>query len=186
MNCEEIRDLLAVYVGGETHENERIAIEAHLPSCEACKGVFHEYRELRSQMAELKEGTAPAGAIEAIWPGVREQISPRTNKSGRVLAFEWLIRAAAVVVIGVAFGYSTMQVARPAQASSATPTVANPDLMPGSGAREAGGNGGRAWGPSVMPQIPLNGNTPRTGPKAPGNPYLPRVEKILDGDETEF
>ncbi len=185
MNCEEIRDLLALHVGGETHENERIAIEAHLPGCMACRCAFDEYRELRAQMSEMKDGTAPNGAIESIWPRVRAEILPGEKKTGRIVAMEWLVRAAAVVVIGIALGYSAMQVTK--RAPGAAPgTVANdPSLMPGPNAREAGSGGGR-WGngAGMINQVPLGGG--RRGPKAPGNPYLPRVEKILDGDESEF
>ncbi len=183
MNCEEIRDLLAVYVGGEAHENERIAVEAHLPSCAECRCIHDEYRELRAKLGELKEGAAPAGAIETIWPRVSEEISPRSRKAGRLVAFEWLVRAAAVVVMGVTIGYSAMQVMKPASAAPAPQDNTSIRYDAGRRATEAG-SGGRPWGNAGMNQIPLT--APRKGPKTPGNPYLPRVERILDGDESSF
>jgi anti-sigma factor RsiW len=185
MNCEEIRDLLALHVGGEAHENERIALEAHLPSCAECRCALDEYRELRQAMADLKEGSAPRGAIESTWTRVQQEIAP-AKKGGRVMAMEWLIRAAAVVVIGVAIGYSSMQVAAqrtPAAAKSVAETPST-EYAPGARPREAGGGAG-PWGGGAPP-MQINPNVRRNTTKLQGNYYLPRVERILDGDECEF
>jgi hypothetical protein len=185
MGCDEIRDLMALVVGGEAQENERIAVEAHVAQCRECRCDLDEYRDVRGLMTEMKEGTAPAGAIESVWTRVRDEIAPRSKP--RVFAFEWAVRVAAVLVIGLALGFAVSNATRPAP-SRPTADVPAPatEFMPGGGAMNAGSGGGPGtFAPGVDMRFRSVG--PRKGgTKVEGNFHLPRVEKILDGDEADF
>ena len=44
MGCEEIRDLLALYAGGESYDSERAAVEAHVAICAACARELDQSR----------------------------------------------------------------------------------------------------------------------------------------------
>ncbi len=93
MGCDEMKDLLALYAGSDVTDNERIAVEAHLGTCPECARELSEHREIRGLLAGMKEGEAPAGSIESIWPRVAAEIAPvRARRAGPV---EWFARAAA-------------------------------------------------------------------------------------------
>ena len=71
----------------------------------------------------------------------------------------------------------------PAKVAGNNPST---EYTPGTMPRNAGtGSGPGAWGGGA-PSIQFNPNVRRNTTKLQGNYYLPRVERILDGDECEF
>src|SRR5262245_49019681 len=103
MGCEEIRDLLALYAGGESYESERVAVEAHVAVCAACARELDHFREARANLAMLREGTAPPGTFKSLWAGVRSDLFPRKA----AVRTGWLdagLRYAAVTMVGIAIG----------------------------------------------------------------------------------
>src|SRR5574341_1104159 len=103
MGCEDIRDLLALYAGGETHDNERVAVEAHVGLCAACARELDQYREMRTALASLCEGDAPSGTWKSMWQGVRDGLFPRRPSRG-LAVFDGVLRYAAVLMVGLAIG----------------------------------------------------------------------------------
>ena len=180
MGCEEIRDLLALYAGGESYENERVAVEAHVAVCAACARELDHFREARANLALLREGTAPPGTYKTLWTGVRGDLFPRKTAS-RAGWLDASLRYAAVTMVGIAIGV-LIHVAERRETAPASSTVAT--MTPVNG---------------VSPVQPAN-LTPsqprlflRTQPRIPAprveldeNYYLPRVESMPAGAAKDF
>ena len=52
MNCEEVRNLIELYVLGELSEKEHLKIEAHLLDCSECSAVDAEYRQIVNEIRQ--------------------------------------------------------------------------------------------------------------------------------------
>ncbi len=171
MGCEEIRDLLALYAGGESYDSERAAVEAHVAVCAACARELDQYREMRSALASLREGSPPPGTFKSIWPGVRADLFP-AKAAPTLFWVDSVLRYAAVVMVGVAIGvivhYAQRRDAVPALPRTA---VAAPELIPA------------PVSPATMPRR-LMPSTPRLEPD--GLFYLPRVESIPAGRAKDY
>jgi predicted anti-sigma-YlaC factor YlaD len=181
MGCEEIRDLLALYAGGESYENDRLAVEAHVAVCAACARELDQYREARANLTMLREGQAPPGTFKNLWSGVRADLFPRKAEAPRLAWFDAALRYAAIGMVGIAIGVlvhvSTRHDAAPAAAPVASQTpvnIASPVQ------------------PAAFPNTPRGFLfRPRPTPASPrveadGNYYLPRVESIPAGREKDF
>lgn len=103
MGCEEIRDLLALYAGGESYDHERAEVEAHVAVCAACARELDHFREARANLALLREGTPPAGTFKSLWSNVRADLFPR-KASSRFAWFDDALRYAAVTMVGISIG----------------------------------------------------------------------------------
>lgn len=173
MTCERIRELLTLAAGGDVEENERIAVESHLSLCADCRRELEEYRGLRGLLSELREGVAPPGTFEKLWTGVRRETARRIAASA---VREWLLRAAAVLVVGLAVGYVASAATGPGAPPNAEPAAAEfHDAGLGAPVREAGA------APPSSPKLRFE-IRPRVG----GGYYLPQVEAILETDATGF
>src|SRR5689334_21806873 len=102
MGCEEIRDLLALYAGGESYDNERVAVEAHVAVCAACARELDQYREARSNLAMLREGQAPPGTFKNLWSGVRADLFPQKVEAPRLAGFDAPPRYPPAAMVGIA------------------------------------------------------------------------------------
>lgn len=183
MGCEEIRDLLALYAGGEAYENDRAAVEAHVAVCAACARELDQYREARANLALLREGDAPPGTFKNLWSGVRADLFPKKPEP-RLAWFDEALRYAAVLMVGLAIGvlahYSMRREAAPAATASApaSPAAAGVPLVQPVGLAPV----------HNAPRLYLR-TLPRTpAPKvdADGEYYLPRVESIPAGQDKDF
>jgi anti-sigma factor RsiW len=186
MGCEEIRDMLAMFAAGEANDSERIAVESHLPMCAECRCEAEKYRDARASLGALRDGDAPSGTFERMWRGVRDAVlPPRVSR----FSFDWVIRAAAVLVIGVAIGYVvSAQSARAATPAPASPVAVDakpvsdpaPEAPKSGITRPADGSGGLTFDGGARPRL----KSPRL--KLDGNHYLPRVEAILPAEEVDW
>jgi len=179
MGCEEIRDLLAHYAGGESYENERVAVEGHVAVCAACARELDQYREARANLATLREGQVPPGTFKNLWSGVRADLFPQ-KIAPRTAWFDASLRYAAVAMVGVAIGVLTHTVTRREAGPAAAPTAA---VLPV--------NSGTPVHPADFPNAPRLFFRINPVPSAPrveaeGNFYLPRVESIPAGREKDF
>jgi anti-sigma factor RsiW len=182
MGCEEIRDLLALYAGGESYDSERIAVEGHIAVCAACARELDHYREARANLGALRDGAAPAGTFKTLWSGVRADLFPQ-KASNRLAWLDSSLRYAAVALVGIAIGVlvhlierresspaaamipsaARVNVGTPVQPVTLTPFRNSPRLIL-----------------RAQPSLPA----PRVEPD--GNYYLPRVESIPAGREKDF
>jgi anti-sigma factor RsiW len=98
MRCEEVRDLLALYAGGEGNEDDRPDVEAHVALCAACARELDQVRELRSALSSLGARPVPPQESKAIWNAVRTEFFPRPAWRSEVL------RCAAALLLGLGLG----------------------------------------------------------------------------------
>lgn len=182
MTCESMRDLIPLAAGGEAPDNERIAVEAHVAVCSACAREMADYRGLISLVGSLREGDVPAGTFERI----QRAVLPRPARTA-VAAGGWWMRAAAALLIGLTVGFSAKTLAdRGAQPEPAAraPESGDATWIPG-GVMPAGTASPFMRNPNS--EIFLRFDAPRrAAPRHDGTYYLPRVESLVNPDETDF
>jgi len=179
MGCEEIRDLLALYAGGESYENERIAVEAHVAVCAACARELDHFREARANLALLREGAAPPGTFKSLWTGVRADLFPQ-KVAARTGWLDASLRYAAVAMVGIAIGV-LIHVAERREAPS------TPSSFVTAGSVNAVSPIPANMTPS-QPRLFLRPQPRMMEPRVEldGNYYLPRVESIPAGAAKDF
>jgi anti-sigma factor RsiW len=189
MGCEDVRDLLPLYVGGEASGDDQRAVEEHVRLCGACARELDQYREARAQLALLREGEAPAALWRSLWAGVRSELFPPSTSGPGASWVEMSLRCAAALFLGMAIGL----VAHLASGGGgAAPREAAPAPRD---AREFVNVSARGSGParvlSAEPSPWLRAPVPRFEAFLPEaaleeDAYLPRVESLLPSDEREF
>jgi anti-sigma factor RsiW len=181
MGCDEIRDLLALYAGGESYDQDRVAVEAHVAVCAACARELDQYREARANLAMLRDGQLPPGTFKNLWSGVRADLFPQKVPPAPLAWFDAALRYAAIGMVGIAIGVLVHVSTRRDAGSLTAPTAAQPPVNVASPVQ-----------PAAFPNTPRGflfrpretpGN-PRVEPD--GNYYLPRVESIPAGREKDF
>jgi anti-sigma factor RsiW len=188
MSCNEVRDLLALYAGGETYPQEREEVETHLRACAACARELDAYRELRSNLGSLRDGEPPSGTWKALWTGVRGELFAPMPSRFRTQAVR-ASRYAAVLLIGVAMGLGGYMTGRglPGGSSGAGPTSPLGDEV-ATGRREPGPvRPVTIQEPQGLPEIRFEHRfllPPAAAPDARG--YLPRVEDLPRSGQKDF
>lgn len=177
LSCEDVRELLPLYAGGEAAENERVAAEAHLALCAGCARELDHYREMRANLASVREEDPPSGTWKAITEGACARLFPRGARRAIAL-FDEALRFAAVLAVGLAVGVGAHVAARPD-----APATAVVRTLPGGGATVTAA-------PVDHPSFHLNPEPP-TRYYAPrvnldGSYYLPRVEAMPVTGERDF
>lgn len=76
MRCDQVRRELAAYMYGSLSAQERVELEAHLSSCEACSGEANELNEIGDLLSRglkewTKQGICPPEVAERIEQSVR-------------------------------------------------------------------------------------------------------------------
>ena len=180
MGCEDVKDLLALYAGGDVSDNERIAVEAHLAGCPACARELAEHREVRGLLGGLREGDAPRGSIEAVWTRVAAEVLPA--RPPRAAWMAWTLRAAAALVIGVALGHTVSALVGGGRVAAPEQPVAGytqgvPALAAGSGSAAV---------PQASPRGVFELRFSNRPVGTDSRHHLPRVERILPAGETDF
>ncbi|HVE39973.1 MAG TPA: zf-HC2 domain-containing protein [Planctomycetota bacterium] len=181
MGCEEIRDLLALYAGGESYDNERVAVEAHVAVCAACARELDQYREARANLSMLREGQAPPGTFKNLWSGVRADLFPQKAAPPRLAWFDTALRYAAVGMVGIAIGVLLHVTTRRDAGPVTAPMASQPSVNIASPVQPAtfpNTSRGFIFRPRTSPALPRV--------EADGNFYLPRVESIPAGREKDF
>ena len=151
--CEELQFDLPLYFDGRLSQDERNAIDTHLPECPLCRQKLSEFEDLASGFKSIPKFAVPEDLIDAIRVSVRSKLATAPVAGSPVFGLIdrrrgwmdiWLMPAmagtAATLVIGLAllsFVVSSPQVPLTAYESSRgsgsyeTPIfLANNDLSP--------------------------------------------------------
>ena len=161
MGCEDVRDLLAIYVGGDCRDEDTETVEAHVALCGPCATELDLFREARAALATLSEVQVPAGLGRAIWAGVKSEIFPRAAKP-RGPWLDEVLRYAALLMLGLGAGV-LIHAARGPSTSTAGRELIDRAVLTSVDARAV-------TSPPVLRPLPL----PRGS--VDGDFYLPRVE----------
>ena len=70
MTCEQFENRLADYLEGDVTDAERIALDAHVDSCEQCGALVRDLRSITAAAAALPPIQPPAH----VWEGIRARI----------------------------------------------------------------------------------------------------------------
>ena len=134
MTCDDFLERASDYVDGTLDAAATAVADAHLATCEACRGLAADLRRVQQAATGVERLPLPAGgwpAIEARLqadPAFARAIASPVPAHGPVAwqSWAWLATAAALVIaVGVSLIYLTRQPAAVAPAGTATPTPAN-------------------------------------------------------------
>ncbi|MBI1968089.1 MAG: zf-HC2 domain-containing protein [Gemmatimonadetes bacterium] len=75
-------DRLSAYLDGELPPGERVALDAHLAGCAACRATVDELRRVMTR-AQTLEDRPPAADL---WPGIAARIGLATGHAGQVVS----------------------------------------------------------------------------------------------------
>ena len=128
MRCGDVEPRLSAYLDDELDESTRLAVAAHVESCQGCRGLLGDLARVKAAVAALPPEVAPE---HDLWPSVAAALN-----GGKVLPFErsqrprriwqWaapLAAAAMLVVVtaAVTSRLTTRVVARQAASVSTAP-----------------------------------------------------------------
>lgn len=99
MNCRELQEWLADYLGDELDETQRQEAERHLASCPACRTEVESLRQTQSELDRLD--TIPLDA--AVERTARLKVVRTRPALVRLVAAT--LRAAALLILGVFIGW---------------------------------------------------------------------------------
>lgn len=173
MGCDDIRDLLALFAGGECHDNERIAVESHVSLCSGCARELDHYREARAALSDLADQETPEATWKSLWNGVRAEVFPRPIR--RFLNPDVVLRCAAALMVGLAIGVVAHTARRGPPASARAPVTPEYRAPVIHAARS----------PELEPS-PVEPRRFAPRARSEGNYYLPRVEALPAGGEKDF
>ena len=126
MNCAQIEDLTADYLGNELGSEQRDQFEAHLRSCDACRARISEFQETLEELNRLAAVPLPPST---------ERTRPLRASSRRLPTRRMLLaslKAAAAVAFGVVIGRASVTDGRfSATREHAAAVAAAADSLPG-------------------------------------------------------
>ena len=108
MNEDRYRDKLGDYVDGSLSGPERQGLEAHLETCESCRGMAKDLLEIKRAAGSLERVTPP----ESVWGRIADSIHGQdvhdshnwktgsTRLSTAMWSHRWALAATIVLLIG--------------------------------------------------------------------------------------
>ena len=102
MNCAQVEDLTADYLGNELGSEQRDQFEAHLQSCDACRARIGEFQETLEELNRLAAVPLPA----AVEKTSQVRAAHRRTPTRRMLLAS--LKAAAAVAFGVVIGRASV------------------------------------------------------------------------------
>jgi len=98
MHCDEVRPLMDAYLDGELDLDRSLQIERHLQACASCAPAMQIARRLRSAIKEdIPYFRAPRSLEQRVRAIARNEA--RTEPRSGILSWQWLVVAAAMVLI---------------------------------------------------------------------------------------
>ena len=110
MGCDEINDLLELYVLDGLGDEQRLAVEAHLRSCERCQASEAEYRQWVGQVRHGADAAAPTASFER---GLCEKLGREIAAVRRQQRRRLLIRVSAAAAACILLALGVWQFAVP-------------------------------------------------------------------------
>ena len=109
MNCQQVQDLMPLYVGGDLEERRVRLVVAHVQTCETCSDVAREYRETR----QLLQTFVPPAFSDDFYADMRQGVWENIEKKSASPAFSsvighlfrprlaWALATAALIAVSV-------------------------------------------------------------------------------------
>ncbi len=143
MTCEEVRELLSLYIDGKLDASTREALEKHIESCVECEAELAGLRQTVELLKSLEEVEVPetfrASLMEKVRevqpvhaPGLKSRFAKMFSTGPRRALV--LAAAALILVVAVNSGMGTLQFGEPLRlGKSASPDIAQRSLAPSTG-----------------------------------------------------
>ena len=96
MECEQVQEMLADYLGDELNSSGRVTFESHLETCPQCR---REFESLQTTLRCLEQLTGPPVTMADALSGRRSRVPALRRYALRALAY------AATLAIGVGIGW---------------------------------------------------------------------------------
>jgi len=144
MNCNEIKDMMTLYIDGELEDKEKKIFEEHIEDCEGCRKELEDYKKIISMLQNMTEEDPPKGYCNRLHEKLlkakaKSKISVRSKwmKYGSIAAIFVLV-ISAVYVASITDGFrgsknkksesntsydSLMPATEPSQAQQASPEM---------------------------------------------------------------
>jgi len=102
MRCDEINEMLELYVLDGLSDDQRLAVEAHLRSCERCRAAEAEYRLLVGQIRHEADAAAPTASFErGLSENLGREIAVVRGRQRRRLIIRVVTAAAACTLLAM-------------------------------------------------------------------------------------
>ncbi|MBA2282801.1 MAG: zf-HC2 domain-containing protein [Acidimicrobiia bacterium] len=95
---EQLSELVGAYALGAVSESERVALEAHLVTCEICQAELASYGSPVANLQLAAEGAEPSALLD------RLRVEGSAARSGRMRTWQLLAAALTVLVLGIGVG----------------------------------------------------------------------------------
>ncbi|MBP1926081.1 hypothetical protein J2Z76_001945 [Sedimentibacter acidaminivorans] len=109
MNCNEIKDMLSLYIDGELDENEKKTVEEHVGICESCRNELEQYQKIINVLQNLIEEEPPKGYCKRL----HEKLLKAKQQKKISARSKWVkygsIAAAFVLVVSVIYVSSNLR-----------------------------------------------------------------------------
>ncbi len=121
MNCDDIENLLADYLGDELGLPQRAPFDSHLESCKRCREEVDDLQRMQTELQELPGVSMEYAAEQTLCLEVRR----RSGWPARILRAG--LRYAAMLAIGVGVGWQLNTV--PADPTAGEPNAKQPVIQ---------------------------------------------------------
>ncbi|MBI4232012.1 zf-HC2 domain-containing protein [Candidatus Peregrinibacteria bacterium] len=101
MKCDEMKELVTLYAGGELMPEEVTLVDSHIASCKPCREEVEEYRVIAKKLSALKEEPVSDDLWDDMWSGIKEGIS----REKKVIQFDMILKYAAMLLLGLGVGF---------------------------------------------------------------------------------
>lgn len=101
MNCNDFRELIALYVEGDLNPADTKQLEQHLETCADCREFAEEIRESQSSLKKLQDSTDSQLAMDAVRQRVLNQIRI-DREPRRLFGWKWQTVALAALMAAAA------------------------------------------------------------------------------------
>ena len=100
MTCKDYKHLMMGFLDGELDEQQKLAFEKHLESCEVCRGELEEFKQLK----KITDGVDLAEPEDAMWEHYWSGIYNRIERS-----MGWLLFSVAGALLLIYGGFKAIE-----------------------------------------------------------------------------
>jgi anti-sigma factor RsiW len=129
MKCENIRELMSIYIDNEINEVDKAKFEKHIAQCPQCKEEYEILKDLVLECSEIDEVELPQGFREELH---NKLVEAKANKPGKLTQFmrraNWKPAAGAVAaVLILAISLNSLGSSKSFEQAQSSPSAAADD-----------------------------------------------------------
>lgn len=109
MNCNEIKDMLPLYIDDELDDKEKKLVEEHIEKCENCKKELEEYKKIIYMLQNMTEEEPPKGYCKRLHEKLlKTKVEKKISTRSRWIKYG-SIAAAFVLVVSAIYATSNLR-----------------------------------------------------------------------------